>query len=217
MSGLLPLKKRLLRSLCRVRGGLSGEILSFLLSHHGLLLPVYQDFSLSASMVAGRKNVLRAAAVAGLCPLVAVTGFSVPVRSGVRAASPGAGTAVYALPSDASLHRKRTHATTTTMVAPGTASGTAGNRGPDFGEMLGDKVASVIVNSPVYPLLINQAKSTMKKSAEVRDLALLHASIIRMIPAPLSVRKCKDCVDNNINTQTTLKFTDIMLGYFDLL
>lgn len=32
--------------------------------------------------------------------------------------------------------------------------------------MLGDKVASVIVNSPVYPLLINQAKSTMKKSAE---------------------------------------------------
>lgn len=37
----------------------------------------------------------------------------------------------------------------------------------DFGGMLGDKVASAIVGSPVYPLLIKQAKTTMKKSAEV--------------------------------------------------
>ena len=34
--------------------------------------------------------------------------------------------------------------------------------------MLGDKVASAIVESPIYPLLIRQAKTTMKKSAEVR-------------------------------------------------
>lgn len=118
-------------------------------------------------MAAGRKNVLRVVAVVGLCPLVAVTGFSVPVRSGVRAASAGTGTAIYTLPSDASLRRRR-HATTTTMASLGAASSTAANRGPGFGDMLGDKVASAIVNSPVYPFLIKQAKGTMKKSAEVR-------------------------------------------------
>ena len=37
----------------------------------------------------------------------------------------------------------------------------------DFGGMLGDKVASAIVGSPIYPLLVRQAKDTMKKSAEV--------------------------------------------------
>lgn len=117
-------------------------------------------------MAAGRKNVLRIAAVAGLCPLVAVAGFSVPVRSGVRAASAGTGTAIYTLPSDASPRSR--HATTTSMAALGAASSTAAKRGPDFGDMLGDKVASAIVNSPVYPFLIKQAKDTMKKSAEVR-------------------------------------------------
>ncbi len=38
----------------------------------------------------------------------------------------------------------------------------------DFGELLGDQVASTIVSSPIYPLLIGEAKNTMKKSAQVR-------------------------------------------------
>lgn len=152
-------------------------------------------------MVAGRNNVLRAAAVAGLCPLAAVTSFSVPVRSGVRASSAGTGTAVFALSSDASQHRRR-HAATTTMAALGAASGTAANTGADFGDMLGDKVASAIVNSPVYPLLIRQAKGTMKKSAEV-ILETLHASIVQ-----LNIWKCKNCVDINMHIQSVIKFSD---------
>lgn len=121
-------------------------------------------------MIAGRKSVLQVAVVIGLCPLVAVTGFSVSVRSGVRAASASTGSAVYTLPSDTSLGSRR-HAsatTTTTMAATGATPGTtAAMKAPNFGEMLGDKVASAIVGSPIYPLLIRQAKDTMKKSAQV--------------------------------------------------
>lgn len=118
-------------------------------------------------MIAGRKSVLQVAVVIGLCPLVAVTGFSVSVRSGVRAASASTGSAVYDLPSDTSLGSRR-HASATTMAATGATPGTtAAMKAPNFGEMLGDKVASAIVGSPIYPLLIRQAKDTMKKSAQV--------------------------------------------------
>lgn len=49
---------------------------------------------------------------------------------------------------------------------------------PPFGAMIGDKVASAIVNSPFYPLLIQQAKGTMKKSAEVKCCAVMLLQIL---------------------------------------
>lgn len=38
---------------------------------------------------------------------------------------------------------------------------------------LGDQIASMIVNSPIYPLLTLQAKNTMKTSAEVMTTLFL--------------------------------------------
>lgn len=40
----------------------------------------------------------------------------------------------------------------------------------NFGPMIGDQIASAIVKSPFYPVLISQAKATMKKNAEVRNM-----------------------------------------------
>lgn len=101
------------------------------------------------AMIAVRhSNALRAvSALAVTCLSAHVKGFSLTVR---QAVSPSTTTAV-------SRH--------STYVGSLGASATAG--ATDFGSMLGDKVASAIVSSPVYPLLVRQAKDTMKKSAEV--------------------------------------------------
>lgn len=101
-------------------------------------------------MAVRHSNALCAAsALAVACLSVHVKGFSLTVR---QAVSPSTTTTTV-------VSRHSTH------VGSLGASATAG--GTDFGGMLGDKVASAIVNSPVYPLLVRQAKDTMKKSAEV--------------------------------------------------
>lgn len=51
------------------------------------------------------------------------------------------------------------------LLVEATSAGPTG-----IGGTIGDKLASAIVKSPLYPFLIRQARSTMKKSAEVRTL-----------------------------------------------
>lgn len=85
---------------------------------------------------------------------VGVAGFSTAPQGG--AVGRHIGRTTTAAPADAVSSR------------PSGARTALGATSTDFGEILGDQLASAIVGSPIYPLLISQAKSTMKKSAQVR-------------------------------------------------
>lgn len=107
--------------------------------------------SSEAMMVMGQRNTPW---VAFLVALVAKSGRV----AGFCAAPPGcaAGRNIGRAVSDSGVSTRQS----STRIVLGSAL-------TDFGELLGDQVASAIVGSPVYPLLINEAKSTMKKSAQV--------------------------------------------------
>lgn len=127
-------------------------------------------------MAMDRKGVLCAAVLVGLCHPLHVTGFSLNGRPGVRAvAAEKSCTTSVSFAPDSPLQRSKQ---TTPAKSMSTALGASSTEAPDFGAMLGDKVASAIVNSPVYPLLIYQAKNTMKKSAEVHNSTQHYYSII---------------------------------------
>ncbi|CAM9798698.1 unnamed protein product [Scytosiphon promiscuus] len=96
----------------------------------------------------------KVAAVGLMCTLSGVAGFRTTVRSRARANAGGKAR------SSTAPVTAECSASGSTQLAAETGAST------DFGAMLGDKVASAIVDSPVYPLLIRQAKDTMKKSAE---------------------------------------------------
>lgn len=108
----------------------------------------------------GRRGLLCVATLTGLCSPVGVVGFSVNVRPGIRATNTGKGSSNGSPSSSKSILETQGTTASGALAASSTKAG-------DFGGMLGDKVASAIVKSPIYPLLIKQAMGTMKKSAQV--------------------------------------------------
>ncbi|CAM9290798.1 unnamed protein product [Ectocarpus sp. 12 AP-2014] len=102
---------------------------------------------IATGMTTGGRNIPWVAILASLSVFSGVTGFQTAVRPAARNAG------------------GRSNRANPTSSPDGSSTGLAA-ASTDFGGMLGDKVASAIVGSPIYPLLIRQAKGTMKKSAE---------------------------------------------------
>lgn len=126
-------------------------------------------------MARGRADSPLAAVLVGLCVSANVEGFAVTVRRGMRLP-----------PSTTTVGRSGALGQLQAVAATSSAEGSSPKA---FGGLLGDKVASVIVNSPVYPFLAEQAKDTMKKSAQVR-LRLIDHVIVCDGFSPCDVRYC---------------------------
>ncbi|CBJ49027.1 conserved unknown protein [Ectocarpus siliculosus] len=103
---------------------------------------------IATSMTTGGRSIPWVAVLASLSVLSSVTGFQTAVRPTARNAG------------------GRSNRANPTSSPDGSSSTGLAAASTDFGGMLGDKVASAIVGSPIYPLLVRQAKGTMKKSAE---------------------------------------------------